>query len=130
LGESATSKAKPKKGHLLRNVLIVFFAILISFAAVSSSPAIVFFNVTVSGTVHVAASGATPDNVVFVDENQVPYVAQAGPGGSYSISLMNGHTFTVTVEYSLAGKSAGYNCTAATLDLNALGYGATYDPSC
>ncbi|MDG6990197.1 MAG: hypothetical protein JRM99_02115 [Nitrososphaerota archaeon] len=118
--------SKPKKSHLLRNVVIVLAAIFFSVGAVTSSPAILFFNVTVSGTASAAKAGAVPTGVTFVDENGVLYPAAVGSAGTYSISLQNGHTYLVYVVYG----GAGGNCSAGTLNLNALAWTQTLDASC
>lgn len=121
--------SKPKKSHLLRNLIIVGAAIFFSVGAIVSTPPIFFFNVTVSGTASVARSGATPTSVVFSDENGILYPAAVGSGAGYSISLQNGHTYSVYVVYAL-GSQAGGNCTAGTLVLNTLGWTQTLDASC
>jgi hypothetical protein len=124
------SRPKPRKSHLLRNAVIVAAAVFFSVGAVVATPPILFFNVTVSGTASVARAGAAPSAVTFVDENGIPYAAAVGPDGSYSISLQNGHTYSVYVGYSLENSAAGANCSAGTLELNTLGWSQTLNPSC
>jgi hypothetical protein len=120
----------PKQSHLLRNVIIVLAVVLFTVGGVLVEPPVLFFNVTVSGTATLATHGATPVNVTFVDENGVPYVAKVGAGGNYSISLMNGHLFTVYIVYSTLAGSAGSNCSAGSLNLYNLGWTMSYDVSC
>lgn len=124
------SSPKPKKSHVLRNVIIVAAAVFFSVGAVVATPPIFFFNVTVSGTASVAKAGASPTSVTFVDENGIPYAAAVGEAGSYSISLQNGHTYSVYVGYALGNNAAGANCSSGSLELNTLGWSQALDPSC
>ncbi|MDE1858519.1 MAG: hypothetical protein KGI26_05600 [Thaumarchaeota archaeon] len=118
--------SNPKKSHLVRNLIILGAAVFFSVGAVVSTPPIFFFNVTVSGAAHVAKPGAVPADVTFVDENGIPYAASVGSAGTYSISLQNGHTYSVYVVYG----GAGGNCSAGTLALNTLGWTQTLAAAC
>lgn len=119
-----------KQNHTLRNVVMVGFFVLLGVGAVVATPPIVFVNVTVTGTAHAGPAGSVPTGVTFVDENGVPYTALVGSGGVYSLSLMNGHTFTVFIEYSAPGGGPEGKCSAGSLALNTLGFSQTFDVSC
>ena len=118
--------SKPRKSHLARNLIIVGAAVFFSVGAVVATPPIFFFNVTVSGAAHATKPGVVPAGVTFVDENGIPYPAPVGSTGTYSISLQNGHTYSVYVVYG----GAGGNCSAGTLVLNTLGWTQTLDAAC
>ena len=118
------------QGRRRGNALIAGLLLLVGVGAVLSTPPILFVNVTVKGTAQAAVVGATPRNVTFVDENGASYVAPVGSDGTYSISLMNGHTFSVYLGYAANSASGGINCTAGTLNLNAFGWTQEFDVSC
>ena len=123
-------KATPKKRHLLRDAIIAACAFLVITGVIIATPPIFFFNVTVTGTASVAKAGAVATGVSFVDENGVPYVAALNPTGNYSISLQNGHTYSVFVVYTGVDAAGGANCSAGSLDLNTLGWTQTNSWSC
>ncbi len=94
---------KAKRGHLLRNVVIVTFAVLFSVAVVIATPPIFFFNVAVSGTASPGTHPGTPTHVTFVDENGLFYNATIRQG-SYSINLQNGHNYLLYVVFAAGGE--------------------------
>lgn len=115
---------KSKKSHLLRNVIIVAFAIVFSVGVVVATPPIFFFNVTVSGTASPGTRAGAPSHVTFVDENGLFYNATVSQG-SYSINLQNGHNYLLYVVFATGG-----NCSAGSINLNTLGWSQALDISC
>ena len=110
--------------RLIRDLVIAVLAVVVIVGVVIATPPIFFFNVTVSGTASTGSEGAPAANVTFVDEKGVPYVATV-TGGTYSITLMNGDTYSLYVVYESGG-----NCTAGSLNLNTLGWTQKVNATC
>jgi hypothetical protein len=73
--------------------------------------------VLVSGTVTTTGTGTSPQMVTFTSmRNGKTYVANAN-GGSYSISLPNGDSYSVTITWKFLGITGG-NADAGTLNLD------------
>ena len=75
-------------------------------------------DVVVSGTVTTTGLGTSPQLVTFTSQSTGnPYVANAN-GGTYSITLPNRDTYSVTITYKVLGLTLGSTASAGTLNLD------------
>jgi hypothetical protein len=107
-------------------ILAVFGVILVIVVIFLIEPAIIIQNVTVSGNVGTTGTGTTPSGISFSTNGQsysAPVIS-----GTYSISLPNGHDFTVTITYKLLGVSG--TCQANSFNLVSYSGSASFSAIC
>jgi len=106
-------------------VCIIAFGVILYYSTNGFIGIIYPKDVTISGIVSVAGIGRSPEKITFTSlTNEHTYV-QDTAGNSYSISLPNGDSYSVTITYTIL-LSTG-NTDAGTLNLRTLSSSATYN---
>lgn len=130
--QTPSYQTKPHQSHAARNAILGFLLIVIiaGVVLVAFVPGIIPgvsipggkpATVTVSGSVTTTGTLTNPEKITFTSETTGnTYVASCSGGmnpASYSISLPNGDTYTVTITWKALGVTGG-NANAGTLNLN------------
>jgi hypothetical protein len=130
-------KSSVHKSHTARNIVLTFVVLIVIFGggtlALSylNSPAVRNPQVIVSGRVSTVGFGTTPNRVDFTSDNGQVYSSPVS-NGQYSVTLPNGHSYTITVAWSsAAGGIISGTCNGGTVNLaNFPSNTDSYDISC